>query len=463
MTFFYIKQFIRPVLQAAILIFLFYISASAEEILFSRNTPVVQAVQKVSAAVVNISSEYEIRDRVNPFFHFPVDPFFRDFFDRGYERKRKLTSLGSGVIIDGKRGLILTNEHVVARTGTITTILNDGREFSADLVGADPQSDLAVLRIDTKDQLPSIAMGDSSDIMIGETVIAIGNPFGFSNTVTTGVVSAVKRSIRTEDREFYDFIQTDASINPGNSGGPLLNINGELIGINTAIYAKAEGINFAIPINKARKIISDLIAYGEVKHAWIGVTVQNIDKHLALYLNLPMEFGIVVKHVEPGSPASAAGIREGDIITMIQEFRLSAVRDFEMVMRSIANGDAIRLTVLRGDTEIQAAVTASDFPEALAMDLAYRLLGVKVVDLDQKSRFGRRITAPSGVIIDAIDNHSSLADINVRPGDVIRKIDEIAINNTDDFKKAIIKYRWKESVVILLQRGDSGYYITLQL
>ncbi len=195
------------------------------------------------------------------------------------------TSLGSGVIIDGEKGLILTNAHVIQKAGTIKVVLQDEREFEARIVGADPDSDLAVLKIDSKDRLPAIKMGNSDDLMIGETVIAIGNPFGFSHTVTTGVISAINRSIRAQDRVYHDFIQIDASINPGNSGGPLLNINGDLIGINTAIYAKAQGIGFAIPIGKARKIISDLIQYGEVIHAWIGITVQNMDETLNRYLD----------------------------------------------------------------------------------------------------------------------------------------------------------------------------------
>ncbi len=440
--------------------------ALAGETFFSRHTPVVQAVQKVSAAVVNISSEYEVQNRVNPFFHFPADPFFREFFDhrggRGYESRRKLTSLGSGVIIDGRRGLILTNEHVVVKIGTITVILNEGREFQADLVGADPRTDLAVLRIDAQETLPAIAMGNSDDLMIGETVIAIGNPFGFSNTVTTGVVSAVNRSVRAENKELYDLIQTDASINPGNSGGPLLNINGELIGINTAIYAKAEGINFAIPVSRARKIVNDLIAYGEVKHAWIGVTLQNIDRHLALYLNLPDNGGVVVRHVMPDSPAAAAGVREGDILTAMDARPVSTVTDFEMKMRTVTAGETLSLTLVRDGNDIQTAVKALDFPENQAMALAWRLLGVKVGDISPKDRRLYNVRAPSGVIIRELDKHAALADINARPGDVIRKIDEIAVNNVADFTKAIIKYRWKESIVILLQRGDNGYYITLQ-
>jgi len=218
----------------------------------TRENNVVKAVRKASPAVVNISSQYEIRKNSNPFSGYGMDPmldkFFRDFFAPELERREKRTSLGSGVIIDGTRGLVLTNTHVVEKATTIRVALNDQREFEATIIGMDPDSDLAVLKIQSDQVLPAIQMGHSDDLMIGESVVAIGNPFGFSHTVTTGVVSSVNRSIKTADRVFHKFIQTDASINPGNSGGPLLNINGELIGINTAIYAQAQGIGFAIPI-----------------------------------------------------------------------------------------------------------------------------------------------------------------------------------------------------------------------
>ena len=240
-----------------------------------------------------------------------LDKFFRDFFAPELERREKRTSLGSGVIIDGTRGLVLTNTHVVEKATTIRVALNDQREFEATIIGMDPDSDLAVLKIQSDQVLPAIQMGHSDDLMIGESVVAIGNPFGFSHTVTTGVVSSVNRSIKTADRVFHKFIQTDASINPGNSGGPLLNINGELIGINTAIYAQAQGIGFAIPINRAKRIISDLINFGEVVQAWIGMTVQALDSNLSNYLGVPGDVGLMVTAVETESPAATAGTPRG--------------------------------------------------------------------------------------------------------------------------------------------------------
>jgi serine protease Do len=432
-----------------------------------RESPVVRAVRKVSPAVVNISSSYEVRKRANPFSGFGMDPFFeeffKDFFDPRFESRRKSTSLGSGVIIDGKRGFILTNAHVIERSGNIKVVLEDEREFEAKIVGADPDSDLAVLQIDSTTQLPSIEMGSSDDLMIGETVIAIGNPFGFSHTVTTGVISAVDRSIRTDERVFLDFIQIDASINPGNSGGPLLNINGDLIGINTAIYAKAQGIGFAIPINKAKKIISDLIQFGEVIQTWIGISVQNLDKKLAGYLKVPGKKGVMVKALEPDSPASNAGLKEGDIILAIGNKNIASVQDYWSVKKTYAAGDTLKTKIWRNGKTETAHIKSRVFPMEMADDLALRLMGIRVEDLTPKNRADYRISVRQGVVISEIDGRSDLARIGARPGDVIRQIDDAAIVNKDDFKKAIVKYRQRRSVVILLQRGDQGYYITLKL
>ncbi|CAB5120798.1 peptidase/PDZ domain protein [Olavius algarvensis associated proteobacterium Delta 3] len=339
-------------LSGLFMVIAFLLFASGElysGVSYSRENPVVRAVRKVSPAVVNISSEYEVGSRLSPFSGLGMDSifenFFNDFFDPGLQRRYKRTSLGSGVIISGAQGLILTNAHVISRSSTIQVVLQDKREFNADIIGADPDSDLAVLRIQSDEPLPAIDMGKSDDLMIGETIIAIGNPFGFSHTVTTGVISALNRSLRTEERTYQDFIQTDASINPGNSGGPLLNINGELIGINTAIYAKAQGIGFAIPINRARRIINDLILYGEVVLPWVGITAQEIDNHIASYMSLDAGEGLLVRSVELASPAHVAGITTGDVILDIGNQPMKTLEDYRAAIRSYKAGDTILLSV----------------------------------------------------------------------------------------------------------------------
>jgi Do/DeqQ family serine protease len=438
---------------------------SAHEL--NRETAVVKAVRAVSPAVVNISSAYEVRKRTSPFSGFGWNPFFeeffKDFYDPRFERRQKRTSLGSGVIIDGDKGLILTNAHVIQETGTIKVNLQNEMEFEARIVGADPDSDLAVLKIDSESQLPAIKMGSSDDLMIGETVIAIGNPFGFSHTVTTGVVSAVNRSIRADERVYHDFIQIDASINPGNSGGPLLNINGELIGINTAIYAKAQGIGFAIPISKARKIISNLIQYGEVKQAWIGITVQDMDETLASYLAVSGQTGVIIKTVESRSPAEKAGLKESDIIFSIGNIKVNSIAEYESAVKSLVAGDTVQAGVWRNGKEIYVAFKTKVFPLELAEELAFRLLGIKVDDITKNLGRKYRLATREGVMISEVTSRSYLARIGAEPGDVIRQIDDYTIENKEDFKKAIVKSRLKNSVVLLLQRGEQGYYITVNL
>jgi Do/DeqQ family serine protease len=429
-----------------------------------RETPVVTAVRKVSPAVVNISAEYPVRTRTNPFGTFGANPFldnfFKDFFEEGQERSQKRASLGSGVIIDGQRGFILTNAHVISHTGTIRATLNDEREFEAQIVGADPDSDLAVLRIEADAPLPAVQMGQSTDLLIGETVIAIGNPFGFSHTVTTGVISAINRSVRTEDRVFQNFIQIDASINPGNSGGPLLNINGELIGINTAIYAKAQGIGFAIPIDRAQKIVADLIQFGEVVPAWIGVTVQDIDPRMAQYLGITQGPGVLVKDVE--GPARKAGIGVGDVIMSLGKQPIGSVGLYETALRGVKAGERLSVVVWRGGKQVQLWLETAVFPEEQALDTAFRLMGVRVEPINAASRAKYRVVAKEGVVITELRSGSALARIGAAPGDVIRRIDDHPIKSLADFKKAVSRNYQKPSVVVLIQREDQGYYVTIK-
>jgi serine protease Do len=299
--------------------------------------------------------------------------------------------------------------------------------------------------------------------MIGETVIAIGNPFGFSHTVTTGVISALNRSIRTENAVFHDFIQTDASINPGNSGGPLLNINGELIGINTAIYAKAQGIGFAIPINKAVRIVTDLIQYGEVIISWTGLLLQDLDENLARYLNVPDNKGVMVTAVELSSPAMKAGIRKEDILLAIDSEPVRSVDDYHQIMRSFSVGSTVKMQLLRKKQQLSLQLKTALFPEEKALDLANRLLGITAEDITVKNRKLYRISAKKGVVISQLLPQSYLAGIGVESGDVIRQIDDLTIESMEDFKKAVVKSRLKKSVIILVQRGAQGYYISVKL
>jgi len=277
----------------------------------ARRSPVAVVAHNVLPAVVNIQTEATIRRRA-------VDPLFDPFgFFGGTQGTIPSQSLGSGFVWSSD-GIIVTNNHVIEGASRISINFNDGSKLPARLIGVDPDSDLAVLRVDSGN-LVAAPIGTSSDIMIGETVVAVGNPFGLSGTVTTGVISALGRSVPSQEqgRTFTDFVQTDASINPGNSGGPLLNIEGKVVGINVAIYANAQGIGFAIPVDRAKKVIEDLLRYGAVHSAWIGAVTATLTPEEARRQDLAIPRGAIVVRVFDGSPAAAAGLRVGDVITTV--------------------------------------------------------------------------------------------------------------------------------------------------
>jgi Do/DeqQ family serine protease len=424
----------------------------------SRRSPVVIAVEKVGPAVVNISTL--VREQVRPFFPFSRDDFFRDFFPDFFGREYTRTSLGSGVIIDGSKGHIITNHHVVARATEIKVIASDKNEYKARILGSDPRSDLAVLKIETEGRLPQIEMGNSNDLMIGETVIAIGNPFGLSHTVTTGVVSAVERSVRTDERVYRHFIQTDASINPGNSGGPLLTVEGELIGINTAIYQKAQGIGFAIPINKARRIVRELLRAGEVRFPWIGVEVQEITPELETFFSLQKGGrGVLVSDVMEESPALRAGLKRGDVLLKIEDTDLESTEDYRQVLSEFTPSDPLKVIISRKGKRKNLVVQPATFPLEQAMGLAFIRLGIKVDEMDRATK--RRYGQEGGVLIEEVMRNSEAGRIGLERGDVILKINDLPIKDLDAFKKAISRNHHQPSLTLIVQRGAYGYSLTL--
>jgi serine protease Do len=415
-----------------------------------RRSLVVQAVERASPAVVNVSTEEVVERRGSP-FPFPQDPFFEEFFREFADprpRRFTRTSLGSGVIVAAD-GTIVTNVHVVVRATRIHVTLADEREFDAKLVGADADSDIAVLRVATGEPLPFIALGTSDDLMIGESVIAIGNPFGLSHTVTTGVVSAVGRSLHEEDRTYTDFIQTDASINPGNSGGPLLNVKGELIGINTAIYGKAQGIGFAIPVDRVRRVMHDLVSYGEVRRPWVGLVVQDLTPQLARHFGTRK--GVVVAEVEPDSPASRAGLARGDAITRVDGHDVHSRDEFEQRIQDHTEGQSIRLTRRREDGEDEVAVVAATFPAARADELAWKLLGVGVVE-------GR-----DGLEVKRVRPGSPAARIGVARGDRVLGLGGTAVHSVGEFRRKMIELRAARSALLSVGRGPYEYNVNVPL
>ncbi len=420
-------------------------AAPARADLAERRTPVVRAVERTGPAVVNISTEQVIELRPDPFF----DQFYRDFFDaRPPGRRMTQTSLGSGVIFRSD-GHVVTNAHVVARGSKIRISLADEREFEAKLVGSDPTADIAVLKIEGA-SLPSVEFGDSSDVLIGETVIAIGNPFGFSHTVTTGVVSAVGRSLRTAGQTFLDFIQTDASINPGNSGGALLNVDGALIGINTAVYSGGQNIGFAIPANRVRRVVDDLIRFGSVRRGDLGLRVQELTPDLATALGTSAQRGVIVREVDRGGPAEQAGLRRGDVLTALDGRDLKDLAEFEGRMRILAPEETLRFAVVRDGATREAVVQARPLTEEKIDDRAWRALGLRV-----RARRG------GGLEIVEVRPESPTARAGVRAGDALVALRGRGVESLAEFSEAVRTLGAGQSIDMVIQRGPRQYGLSL--
>jgi serine protease Do len=411
-----------------------------------RRTPVVRAVERTQPAVVNVSADQVVTAQRDPFF----EQFFNDFFEARPRRQRYTrTSLGSGVIVRPD-GYVLTNAHVIARGQNIKVVLADERELTARVVGVDADADIAVLKVDGG-TLPHLEFANSDDLMIGETVIAIGNPFGFSHTVTTGVISAVRRSLKSEGRTYLDFIQTDASINPGNSGGPLLNIRGELIGINTAIYGGAQNIGFAIPAKRANQVVADLIRYGEVRRSYLGIQVQDLTPELASALGIEARHGVVVRELEDGSPGKAAGLEPGDVILEVDGHDVRDRSEFDERAAAAAVGSTLKLSIQRGASRREVAVAARELTDVHVDDVGWRMLGLKVKD---KSR-------TDAVAITSVRRGSPADRTGIRPGDLLVALNGVATESVGAFRRAVSSLRGAAEAQLAIQRGPAQYRLTL--
>ena len=424
----------------------------------SRMTPIVKVVQKVSPAVVNISTKSKSRQIFNTGDQM-WDQFFRDFFDN---RPRQHSSLGTGLIIDGEKGLIATNSHVISQATEINVVLSDKRRFRAQVVGADPDSDLAVLRIKAKKPLPQVSMAKDNDLMIGEQVIAIGNPFGLSHTVTLGVVSAVDRTVRTGQNSWmYNLIQTDASINPGNSGGPLLNADGEVVGINTAMHKLAQGIGFAIPIGRVKRIVNDLVQHGEVIPAWLGLELQNMTPRLAAYFGLERAMGVLVREVLPKSPAQKAGFARGDLIVAFNGVKVSNTSHYQNLLQGTSPGQQVSITVFTQRGKAERMVRAKAFPLQRAMDVAWSKLGFLVEEMDRRAAARHQAPMGSAVMISRVRPGSRAQNIGLQPGDLLRQVGEKRVTSLEAFAKQMAHCRLLSRVTVLVQRGPYQQYVIL--
>jgi serine protease Do len=409
-----------------------------------RRTPIVVVAHNVLPSVVNINTEATIRQRnVDPF----LDPF--GFFSGG--RERTSTSLGSGFVWSSD-GIIVTNNHVVEGASRITVNLQDGTRHPARLLGVDPDSDLAVLRVETKN-LTAAPIGTSSDLMIGESVVAVGNPFGLSGTVTTGVVSALGRSVpsETQGRTYTDFIQTDASINPGNSGGPLLNIEGKVIGINVAIYAQAQGIGFAIPVDRAKKVVQDLLRYGEVHAAWIGAVTATLTPEEAKRRGHDTQRGALVVRVFAGSPADRAGLRPGDVITSVAGKPVDSRESFSTYTSTLTAQQAVELRYNRGGDTSSVQVRPSDPPADLGLRILAEVAGIRIADSQRT------------VVVDQVLSGTRAAEIGIEPGDLLVAVNDREVTSTKDANTEVIRGAERSSIVLSVARGRYVYALTFPM
>ncbi|MGZ8867708.1 MAG: trypsin-like peptidase domain-containing protein [Thermoanaerobaculia bacterium] len=410
----------------------------------ARRSPVAIVAHNVLPAVVNIQTEATIRRRT-------VDPFDPFGFFGGGTTSVPTHSLGSGFVWSPD-GIIVTNNHVIEGASRIFINFNDGSKLPGNLIGVDPDSDLAVLRVEAK-SLIAAPIGISSDLMIGETVVAVGNPFGLSGTVTTGVISALGRSVPSQEqgRTFTDFIQTDASINPGNSGGPLLNIEGKVVGINVAIYANAQGIGFAIPVDRARKVIEDLLRYGAVHSAWIGAVTGTLTPEEARRQNLPIPRGAVIVRVFDGSPAAAAGLRTGDIITSVNGRAVDSRESFSTATATATAGTPVTLAVLRDGRSQNVSLRPAEPPGSLGLTILEEIAGLRVADE------GRR------VVIDGVARGSRSAEVGLAPGDLIVGVNGVEVRSVRELNDELMKATERSSIVLSIARDRFIYNLTFPM
>lgn len=412
-------------------------------------------VKKVTPSVVNIAIKGRIAQAQNPLLN---DPFFRQFFNVPEQpAEREIQAAGSGVIIDATKGLIITNNHVVENADEITVTLSDGQQLDGKTLGTDPETDIAVVRVPAEN-LTAITLGNSDQLQVGDYVVAIGNPFGIGQTITHGIVSALRRTgLGIEGYE--DFIQTDASINPGNSGGALVNLRGELVGINTAIIGPSGGnvgIGFAIPINMARDVVAQLVEFKEVRRGQLGVMIQDLTPDLAKAMGLTsINAGAVISRVESGSAAESAGLKAGDIVTAINKVMVRNSADLRNKIGLLRVGESVDLTILRKGKEMSLQAT-------LAKRMAPRLQGGDLSPLLDGVVLGQAVrnTQASGVEIISVRSGSKAADAGLRKGDIIVSVNQEPVAGLDDLSTKV--KRDASQLLINVLRNGSAFFILLE-
>lgn len=421
---------------------------------------------QVRPGVVNIRTVKTIKGGGPVFRHFfgdrdPFRDFFGPFMDQDPHREFKQPSLGSGFIID-REGYIVTNNHVVEDADNIKVRLANEKEYEARIVGRDPNTDLALIKIDDADDLVPLILGDSDALKVGTWVMAVGSPFGLEQTVTAGIVSAKGRIIGSGP--YDDFIQTDASINPGNSGGPLINLDGEVVGINTAIVASGQGIGFAIPVNMAKGIIDQLKESGTVTRGWLGVGIQNLTPELAEYYGLKETKGVLVVKVYPDDPAAKAGIRENDIIVAVGDKPVEDSRELSRLVAALPVGEKVKVRLIRdGKTKTVQVTLAKREDDKIAMREGPQgadgdRLGMRLGSVDEPTarRFGFEPDEP-GALVTAVDPNGKAAEAGVRPGDLIKELNRKPVASPEGFADAVAGLAKDAALELLIKRPGAGY------
>jgi len=436
--------------------------------------------EKLSPTVVNIYTTQTVEVSSSPHqFFFPdqgdIPEPFRRFFgipdmpdQQAPKREMKRTSLGSGVIFTAD-GYIITNNHVIEDADEINVTLHTFEEYKATVVGRDPKSDLALIKIEPKTKLPFVAFGDSDKLRVGEWVLAIGNPFGLQKTVTAGIVSAKGRAINNES--YGNFIQTDASINPGNSGGPLFNLAGEMVGVNTAIFSRTGGnigIGFAIPVNMAKNVLAQLKEHGKVTRGWLGVMIQQVTPELADNFGLDRPIGALVGQVVPGSPAEKAGLKAGDVIITYDGKEISQMSMLPAMVANTHVGEKIELVLVRDGKKqsISVEIGKLEDVETVVADTetgSSKKLGLTVQALTAKIAESLGIEETQGLIVSDINPGSAAAEAGILRGDIILEINREKIESVDQYKKALQAAQEKKSILLLIKRAQNTRFVVIDL
>lgn len=435
----------------------------------SVTTPMVPAnfselADKVRTGVVNIQVSKKVKNA--GFHNFPGNPFgdrdpFGDFFGPfgGRQPEREQQGVGSGFIMS-KEGYILTNNHVVEDADQIKVKLANGKEFDGKIVGRDSKTDLALVKIEGNSDLQPLKLGNSDDLKVGNWVMAVGGPFGLEQTVTAGIVSAKGRVIGSGP--YDNFIQTDASINPGNSGGPLINMQGEVVGINTAIIASGQGIGFAIPINMAKEVAPQLQKQGRVTRGLLGVNIQDVTPNLAKSFGLKEGKGALVAQVTSEGPAEKAGIEQGDVIVMFDGQTVADAKDLSRIVASTTVGKTVTVKVLRDGKEVDREVKVGEMEEegkaATANRPSHKSLGIAVQNLTPQIARELGLKRTAGVVVTEVEPGSAAAEATIQTGDVIREVNRKPVRDVDDFAQKIEKTKGQESVLLLIQRGQNTLF-----